>query len=302
MPDTPITWKTYRDPTAAPVPVLEANISRSYRLEHRAQPEDEKLRVQPFEEAIGAYTGEEWSSRDWLPAKVLQREPVRILPQKRENLTTEWRWARPQFPRRDLYTHYDVPSLLPGEEAVLVPEYRRPASVERPTYQRARRRGNGVFEISPGYRKLQGVLVNGDPHAFTGYDYDPRHGALYLEQSRGEPMPADVNVEVFVDRSGSMRLSLRNEEPGEIPITAGQPERTVALVHSRREREMEDARRLPSPQPSDRWHAVGWAQYDGRPIPEGMMWTVETGAPPEEVEEATDLVMPAGTLYRVVSS
>jgi len=299
MPDTPLTWRTYRDRSQAPVPVLEANVAHSYRLERRIEPEDEKLKVDPFEEAIGAYSGEQWPAQDWLPSKVLAEEPVRIRPEKNENLTTQWRWAEPVFDRPDLFTHYDVPAMLPGEEAVLVPEMSRRASDQKPTYRRARRRGSGVFEISPGFRKLKGVLVNGDPHAFSGYDYDPRHGALYIEESWGSPMPSGVNVEVFVDRQHSMRVGLETTGPGELPIAVGTPAETVAILHHHRTRKMADVRRLPGPDESKRWHAVDRAHYDGRPIPEGMMWVIQTDASDDEIEDATDRVMPAGTLYRV---
>lgn len=299
MPDYPLTWRTYRDRSQAPVPVLQAKVVHNYRLRQRMQPEDEKLKVEPFEEAYGAFSDEEWTGQDWLPAKALGSEPVRIRPSENENLTTQWRLAEPEFERPDLYTHYDVPKLLPSEEAILVSEYRHRASEKKPTYRRAKSWGQGLFQISPGFRELQGVLVNGDPHAFSGYDYDPRHGMIYMEESWGNPMPADVNVEVFVDRSESMRMGLEHTDPGEIPVTVGHPKETVATLEHRRVRKMKDVRRLPSPNESDRWHAVDWAHYDGRPIPEGMMWIIHTDAPKSEVEEATDRVMPAGTLYRV---
>lgn len=298
----PLAWNTYRDRSQAPVPVLQVDVVRNYRLDQRLEPENEKLEVEPFVEAVGAFTGETWSDQDWLPAKSLGREPVRILPKSDRTRTTKWVWAETKFDRPDLFTYYDEPVLLPGEQALLVPEFHRNASLEKPTYRRARTRGGGVFEISPGFRKLQGVLVNGDPHAFSGFDYDPRHGTFYIEESYGEPMPSGVNVEVFVDRADSMRVDLEATEPGEVPITVGRPERTVSVLHHRRIRKMEDVRRLPAPDESKRWHAVDWAHYDGRPFPEGMMWIIRTSADREEVEEATDRVMPAGTIYRIDQS
>jgi hypothetical protein len=129
------------------------------------------------------------------------------------------------------------------------------------------------------------------------YDYDPRHGALYMETEAGEPLTG-APVELFVSERETHRIDLDALPAGRHPITDPRSRQLLGILTKRDERTVRDIRRLPAPEPEEKWHAVDQATYDGSPLPVGSLWVIATDAPPDAIEDAVRQTMPAGTIWR----
>lgn len=170
MPDHPLTWRTYRREKKAPVPVLAVRRERRYEYEERYEPPAARREVRPFEEAVGLRSGRRWTGGETLPAGALAREPILLTPKEPRALRREL--ARPLVESQQVVSAYEMPELLPGQHALHQPGARQPGPALT-EYWRARRLGQSVYQIGPGFRKITGIRVAGSTNAGRWRHFGP---------------------------------------------------------------------------------------------------------------------------------
>lgn len=160
---------------------------------------------------------------------------------------------------------------------------------------------NGVYRIPRGYPELAGVVVG--ETVFNGrVDYDPYHGALYLENLDGSPVD---NQKVIVRYNTRTTNVIKTEQLEEGLYSVGlwgiDTEPQTGVFHIEDRFEYTDARRLVKPEEGFEAASADYGNFDADSIATSHLWIVKTNADPDRIQESLRRVLPAGVLYRIES-
>lgn len=284
----PITWRTYRNKDAAPVPVVAA-LPASYKTTWTRDLPDRAIDVGSYQAAKAIRSGEVFDAGHTLPASVLREDVVLLELEGDVGLSRVV--ARPQRVQPVL-SMLHKPKLLGPQTALVIGE-------PRPTERRwevfdPEPIGEGLFSVPAGLIGPSTLAIDGEQAGLV-FDYDPYGGVLYVESDEGKPIPSDSALTFTIRAEQTCRRTLTGQETVVTSDRTGE----VLAVMKRQPEEIIDIRRLPTFDPEKKWHAVGQAHYDAGPIPQDLYFIIRTDATDERVQQAVRRTLPAGAIYRI---
>ena len=311
-----LTWRIYRDRTAAPVPLLRRKGGAvRVRYESVRPFSGDRLVVGEFDRGTGLYTGRQFTASDELPSAALAEEPI-LLEGASPRCAVSIRTASGDLSvRGDGANPYLEPRIIHDEgEALLFAPGSRVRRERGTKLVVADELGRGVYRVPAGYVAPPTTVRLGGGREAPSYQYDPYHVKLLIFYEMGATIPgAFVTAELQTEERIYRRLSslnrgvhaLVNAGGGRLRLQEIERDPHQAIVYGfvliGEDPSFEDTRRRAAPLlDSDAAHRIGTGHLDAGPISHGHLYVVASDAPPERIARAVRETLPAGSMVRVI--